>query len=108
MGYWRSRSTSLLLIFTPKIDLDLDYTSFDRLLFLISADFRLGDLTVSENLSFYIELSFLAVNLYQENLITLVPLKTYKNVPKTGSDNTTKTTATKNGGDTLMIFMMKT
>ena len=54
---------------------------------------------MKENLSFYFELSFLAVNLRQENLITLVSLKTYKNVSKTGSaycfDNTTKTTATK-------------
>ena len=46
VDYRRSRSTSLLLIFTPNIDLDLNYTFFDRLLFLISADFRLGELTV--------------------------------------------------------------
>ena len=56
--YRRSRSTSLLLIFTPNIDLDLDYNSFDRLLFLISADLRQGEFTVKENLSFYFELSF--------------------------------------------------
>ena len=49
--------TCPLLIITPNIDLDLDYTSFDRLLFLILTDFRLGKLTVYENVSFYFELS---------------------------------------------------
>ena len=98
MDYRRSRSPSLFLIFTPNIDQDLYYIPLDRLLFLISTDFRLSELTVKENLSFYFELLFIAVNLHQENLITLVPLKTFKNVPKTGSalcsDTTTKTTAT--------------
>ena len=46
VDYRRSRSTSVLLISTPNIDIDLDYTSFDQLNFLISADFRPGELTV--------------------------------------------------------------
>ena len=46
VDYRRSRSISLLLIFTPNIDLDVDYTPFDRLLLLISTDFRLVELTV--------------------------------------------------------------
>ena len=55
MDYRKSRSTSPLLVITPNIDLDL--IIFDRLLFLTSTEFSLGEFHWIGNLPFYVELS---------------------------------------------------